>query len=264
MKIASWNVNSLRARFERVKEFLELNDDIDVLLLQETKCQDKNFPEFDIRILGYDVAHYGLSQYNGVCIISKEDLIDVKIGLNTTEDPYINDGRIISATVNGITIVSVYCPNGRDIDSEHYEMKLKWFDLLKEELQKLLIENEKVIVMGDFNIVPTDADVYDISKITMTTHVTKKEREKLSAILELGFIDSYRCLYPKGEGFTYWDYRNGDFNNNRGLRIDLGLISNTLVNRLKDVSVSRESRIGDSPSDHACIILECDSSYTKT
>ena len=256
MKIVSWNVNSLRARFERVKEFLENNADVDVLLLQETKCQDKNFPELDLRMLGYDVVHLGLSQYNGVAILSKEDLTNPKFGFEVDTDPYVKDGRIISAEVNGITVISVYCPNGRDIESEHYEMKLEWFDILKNHLQELLKINPNIVVLGDFNITPADEDVFDITKVQMTTHITTKERDKLTSILNLGFVDAYRELYPEGEGFTYWDYRGGDFNNNRGLRIDLAYVSESLKSRIKEVEVSRESRIGDSPSDHAALILE--------
>lgn len=258
MKIVTWNVNSLRARFERVKEFLELHPEVDVLVLQETKCKDDNFPELDIRMLGYDVVHYGLSQYNGVAIISKEDLIEPSWSLGIDNDPYIKDGRVISAIVNGITIVSVYCPNGRDIESEHYEWKLEWFDHLHKYLKDLLAKNENVVVLGDFNIAPEDKDVYDISKVAMTTHITQKERDKLTNLYKLGFVDAYRHLYSDGEGFTYWDYRNGDFNNNRGLRIDLAIVSQPLVSKIKEVEVLRESRIGDSPSDHAAMLLELD------
>lgn len=258
MKIVTWNVNSLRARFERVKEFLESHPDVDVLVLQETKCKDDNFPELDIRMLGYDVVHYGLSQYNGVAIISKEDLKVPTFSLGIDNDPYIKDGRVISADVNGITIVSVYCPNGRDIESEHYQFKLEWFDMLHTYLNNHLEKNKNVVVLGDFNITPKDKDVYDISKVQMTTHVTQKERDKLKNLFDLGFVDSYRHLYPNGEGFTYWDYRNGDFNNNRGLRIDLALVSKALKTKIKEVEVLRESRIGDSPSDHAALLLELD------
>jgi exodeoxyribonuclease III len=256
MKIVSWNVNSLRARFERVKEFLDTNKDINILLLQETKCQDKNFPEFDIRILGYDVAHYGLGQFNGVAVIAKSDLQEVNSGFDNDQDPYVNDGRIISCLIDGITYISVYCPNGRDIDSEHYEMKLNWFELLYSHLKELLKTTDEIVIMGDFNIAPRDEDVYDIEKFVSTTHTTKREREALENIIGLGFIDAYRELYPDVEGFTYWDYRNGDFNNNRGLRIDLALVSESLKPRIRNFTISRESRIGDSPSDHAAIILE--------
>lgn len=257
MNIVTWNVNSLRARYERVVDFLDTHD-VDVMCIQETKCKDDNFPEFDLRTLGYDVCHYGLSQYNGVAIISKEPHKNVVAGLNNNDDPYINDGRVIRCDVGEISLICVYVPNGRDVDSEHYEMKLRWYGMFVEYLRDVLTTNKNVVVVGDFNIAPTDEDVFDINELPLTTHITRRERNCLREVLDVGFVDSYRHLYPTEQGFTFWDYRGGNFHLNRGMRIDLCLVSHSLAGYIKEVSVDRDSRKGEKPSDHAAVLLRLD------
>lgn len=254
-KIVSWNVNSLRARFERVEEYL-LKHDPDILCLQETKCKDDNFPEFDIRVLGYDVCHYGLSQYNGVAIISKENQSDVVVGIDNENDPYIADGRVIRADVKNITVLSVYAPNGRDVENEHYEKKLAWYDHFHEYIQKLKEVKKNIVIVGDFNVAPRNDDVWDIDNFPLTTHVTDKERSKVEALLNLGFVDTFRHLHPDDEGFTFWDYRGSDLISNKGMRIDLALVSDSLIPSIQELSVDRESRLGEKPSDHAAIVLD--------
>lgn len=255
MRIVSWNVNSLRARYARVEDYLTSNEP-DVLCLQETKCKGDNFPEFDFRVLGYDVCHYGLSQYNGVAIISKSNLEEISAGIENENDPYIGDGRVIRADIEGLTVVSVYAPNGRDVTSEHYEKKLQWYDHFTDYIERLTRAKSDIVIVGDFNIAPSDEDVWDVNDFPLTTHITDKERSKLEALLGMGFVDSFREKYPKDEGFTFWDYRGSDFLANKGMRIDLGLVSSSLSGTINDVRVDRESRMGEKPSDHAALIVE--------
>ncbi len=257
MKVATWNINSLRARFERVCEFLETSQ-VDVLLIQETKCKDDNFPEFDIRTLGYDVSHYGLSQYNGVAIISKSQQKNTTFGLGSESDPYIADARILKSEIEGISFVSVYAPNGRDVTSEHYKYKLDWYDLFADYAKNLIETNEQIVIAGDLNIAPTDKDVWDIKEFPLSTHVTDLERNKYQSLLSLGLTDAFDLRYPSDEGFTFWDYRGGDFHKNKGMRIDFFLVSDALKNNISDVYVERESRKGSKPSDHAALIMELD------
>lgn len=224
--------------------------------MQETKCKDDNFPEFNIRTSGFDVCHYGLSQYNGVSILSKDPIKNISLGMDNARDPYIDDARLIKGDIDGITFVSVYAPNGRDRTSEHFEKKLDWYNNFIDYASTVLQNNPRTIITGDLNIAPHDSDVWDINEFPLTTHVTQEERAKFQALCDIGFTDAFRHLYPTDRSFTFWDYRGGDFHQNKGMRIDFFLVSKDLVENIKGISVDRDSRKGEKPSDHAALILD--------
>ncbi len=257
MRIVTWNVNSLRARLERVEEWLtEVQPD--VLCMQETKLADDAFPHDAFEALGYDSAHYGQGQWNGVAILSKVGLDDVvdNFADGIEPDP---DARIITATCGGIRISCCYVPNGRSLDDDHYQYKLSWLDRLHEHLQRDTSPDADVIVTGDFNIAPEDRDVYDIAKFADATHVSQAERDRLATICGWGLTDLFRQQHPDADRvFSWWDYRGGDFHQGRGLRIDLMLGSASVGERLTWSAIDRNARKGKSPSDHTPVIVDVD------
>ena len=254
IRLATWNVNSLKARLDRVSEWI---DDVkpDVLCLQETKMADDAFPALHFESLGYESAHYGQGRWNGVAIISKVGLGDVVTNFagDIEPDP---DARIITATCADIRVSSVYVPNGRAIDDPHYEYKLSWLDRLHQHLSIDTSATSDVIVTGDFNIAPADVDVHDPNKLAMSTHVTEAERDRLVALEEWGLSDIFRHHHRGERLFSWWDYRSGDFHMGRGLRIDLIMGSRSMVERSNFVVVDRNARKGPSPSDHAPVVVD--------
>ena len=253
-RVVTWNVNSLKARRERVLAWFE-EVQPDIVCLQETKLADDAFPALDFEALGYASAHYGQGRWNGVAIISRVGLDDVVTNFSAGIEPD-PDARIITATCGGIRVSSVYVPNGRAVDDPHYTYKLSWRDRLIEHLERDTAPDQQVVVTGDFNIAPTDADVYDIAKLAMSTHVTQAERERLVALEAWGMVDLFRLHQPGEKLFSWWDYRSGDFHMGRGLRIDLVYGTASVAARSRWATVDRNARKGPSPSDHAPVIVD--------
>jgi exodeoxyribonuclease-3 len=257
VRIATWNVNSLKARLPRVEELLGYAD-LDVLCLQETKLSDKQFPALTFREHGYDVVHHGQGQWNGVAVLSRVGLDDVSFGFGDgLDDPYDGDARLVAATCGGIRIVSVYVPNGREVGSEFYERKLAWLAVLRDWLDRHHSVGDDVMVLGDFNVAPADIDVWDPKAFIGATHVTEPERQAVAALAEWGLQDAFRVQYPDvARLFSYWDYRRGDFHEHRGMRIDLVLTTPSVTERIEWAIVDRNARKGTQPSDHAPVIID--------
>ena len=250
MKIATWNVNSMNARWPRVEEFLQTRD-VDVVLLQETKQKDEKFPFEALRAMGYESAHFGLNQWNGVAILSRVGLEDVSIGFGEPEE----EARVIAATCGGVRVYSCYIPNGRALDNPHYEYKLRWLESLRARLATY-DSTLPLVVGGDFNVTPTDFDCYDPSVFVGATHVSQPERDALDRITALGLTDITRHLNPDEPCYSWWDYRNGCFRRGWGLRIDLLYCSTPIVATATKSWVDREARKGEKPSDHAPVFVE--------
>jgi exodeoxyribonuclease-3 len=256
MRLATWNVNSLRARQERVEEWLA-EAQPDVVMLQETKLADDAFPHLSFGALGYESAHYGQGQWNGVAILSKVGIDDVVVNFAAAIDPD-PDARIITATCGGVRVSSVYVPNGRSLDDPHYAYKLSWLDRLRAHLDADSDSGQAVLVGGDFNTAPDDRDVYDPAKFVGATHVSQPERDRLAAIEAWGLTDVFRAQHEDDRVYSWWDYRAGDFHQGRGLRIDLLMCSPSVVERAKWCVIDRNARKGKSPSDHAPVIVDLD------
>jgi exodeoxyribonuclease-3 len=253
MRIATWNVNSLKVRMERVPEWLDYAQP-DVLCLQETKLTDAAFPHLAFAALGYESAHHGSGQWNGVAILSKVGLEDPLMGF--TEGDPDQDTRLITATCGGVRVCSAYIPNGRTVGSEHYAYKLDWLGRLRRHLTAVAKPEDFVAVCGDFNIAPADIDVWDPAAFVGATHVTPEEREALTQLESWGLVDSFRERWPKEKLFTYWDYRAGDFHEGRGMRIDLILVTRPLAGKITWALVDRNARKGKQPSDHAPLFVD--------
>jgi exodeoxyribonuclease III len=254
-RFATWNINSLKVRQERVEHWLT---DIrpDIVCFQETKIADSAFPQLAFESLGYSAAHHGEGRWNGVAILSRSGIEDVSFGFADGVEPD-SEARLMTARCDGITIVSIYAPNGRAVGSEHYQYKLSWFERLGSHLDAVTSPRDAVIVAGDFNIAPADVDVYDPAAFEGETHVTKAEREHLGALLDRGFSDIFRQQHPDAERvFSWWDYRRGDFHEGRGMRIDLVLGSRPVAERVEWCIIDRNARKGKMPSDHAPVIVD--------
>lgn len=257
MRIATWNVNSLKARLPRVEEWLAYARP-DVLCLQETKLSDAAFPAMAFSTLGYESAHHGRGQWNGVAILSRVGIDDVTDGFceGVEADP---DTRLVSATCGGVRISSAYVPNGRALDDPHYRYKLSWLDRLRAHLDATCSPDDLVAVCGDFNIAPEDRDVWDPRKFVGSTHVSGPERDALRRLEDWGLQDAFRARYPDDDAlYTYWDYRAGDFHLHRGMRIDLVLATKPLVERVAYALIDRFARKGKQPSDHAPLFVDVD------
>lgn len=262
MRLVTWNVNSLSARLPLVVEWMEANGP-DVLCLQETKQADDAFPEAAFADLGYCSAHHGDGRWNGVAVISRVGLDDPEPGLRSEEDD-AQGCRMLAATCGGVRVHSVYVPNGRSVDSEFYRAKLTWLARLRAYLAETCSPQDPVAVCGDFNVAPTDADVWDPAHFVGATHVTGPERAALGSVLDWGLVDVFGRLHPNGGIFSWWDYRAGDFHKGHGMRIDLVLLSDTLADRCSRAEVDREARkkspAGNKPSDHAPVVVDLEPS----
>lgn len=258
MRLATWNVNSLKARQPRVEEFLGYAD-VDVLCLQETKVSEAQFPHLAFAALGYETVHHGQGRWNGVAILSRIGIERVETGFGELADPYEGDARLVSAVCGGIRVVSVYVPNGREVGSDFYDRKLLWLDTLGEWLATRHTPGEPLAVAGDFNVAPEDRDVWNIKAFKGATHVTEPERDRVAALGRWGLVDAFRRVYPDHDGlFTYWDYRAGDFHQHRGMRIDLMLVTEPVAARVRWAVVDRNARKGTQPSDHAPLVVDLD------
>jgi exodeoxyribonuclease-3 len=248
VKIATWNVNSLTARWPRVSAWLA-ETQTDVVLIQETKQTDAKFPFAELAALGYESAHYGQGQWNGVAIFSRVGLDNVVTGLGSDEE-----ARCIRATCGGVRVYSCYVPNGRSLDNPHYTYKLGWLGDLRDELAQR-DPQQPIVVGGDFNVALEDVDVYDVSAFDGATHVSAPEREAIRGILDTGLVDLARQQQPEGAAYTWWDYRNGAFRRGWGLRIDYLFSDVATAARATEVAVDRAARKGEKPSDHAPVVV---------
>lgn len=256
MRFATWNVNSVKARLPRLLEWLG-DTKPDVLLLQETKVAQGDFPSAEVGELGYETAEYGQGRWNGVAVLSRVGLADVRNGFPGEPGYPGPEARSITATCGGVRFMSVYVPNGRTPEDPHYAYKLSWLSALRTALADDVAAGP-VVVAGDFNVAPTDADVWDPAAFAGATHVTPPEREALAAIRALGFTDVPARPLKGDHPFTYWDYRAGMFHKNMGMRIDLVYATADVAGTVKDAVVDREARKGKGPSDHAPIVVEID------
>ncbi|GAA3745763.1 exodeoxyribonuclease III [Spinactinospora alkalitolerans] len=255
-------MNSVRARGERIAAWLERSD-VDVVAMQETKCRDDQFPMEVFTGLGYEVAHHGLSQWNGVAVASRVGLADVEVCFPEQPgwgDPAAAEARAIGATCDGVRVWSLYIPNGRDVENPHYAYKLQWLDRLRAAGLTWLAEDPgaQIALCGDFNVAPQDDDVWDMAEFEGSTHVTKPEREAFQAVVEAGFADVVRPHAPGPGTYTYWDYKNLSFPKRKGMRIDFVLASPALGARVTGARIDREERKGKGASDHAPVIVELD------
>ncbi len=255
MRIATWNVNSLNVRMPRVEEWLGYAQP-DVLCMQETKMADAQFPTMAFQTLGYESVHHGNGRWNGVAILSRVGLADPVAGFTDEQESDIVESRLLSATCAGVRVSSVYVPNGRSVDSEHYEAKLVWLDRLRQHLAETCDPAGKVVVCGDFNVAPEDRDVYDPRKFVGATHVSGPERKGLEALLDWGMVDAFRVRYQQDRLYSWWDYRAGNFHMHKGMRIDLVLATKALADRVDWALIDRFARKGKLPSDHAPVLVD--------
>ena len=267
MRIATWNVNSIRSRVDRVEAWLQRSD-VDVLAIQETKAKEEQFPFDRFTDLGYEVAHHGLSQWNGVAIASRVGLDDVRIGFPGQPgfgDPEEREARAIAATCGGVQVWSLYVPNGREIGHPHYDYKLRWLEALRQAGAARLAEDPRaqIAYVGDFNIAPQDDDVWDIAAFEGLTHVTEPERAAFTGLVEAGFEEVVREYTPGPGVYTYWDYKGLAFPKRKGMRIDFVLASPALKARVSGASIDREERKGKGASDHAPVIVALDGADSR-
>ncbi|MFI4918545.1 MAG: exodeoxyribonuclease III [Legionellales bacterium] len=254
LKLASWNVNSLKVRLEQVLEWLE-SSQVDVLALQETKLTDENFPLTAFTDQGYHVVYSGQKTYNGVAVISRHPITEV-----VTDIPDLNDPqrRILAVTVAGMRLINLYVPNGADPTSDKYLYKLDWLQKVLAFIQQQLGLHSKVAVVGDFNIAPEDRDVHDPSEWVGCILVSPAERKAFADLLQLGLHDSFRNFPQEENDFSWWDYRAAGFRRNRGLRIDHVLLSKALNAVCQQSKIDKEPRKAERPSDHAPVWVELD------
>ncbi|MBW0454258.1 MAG: exodeoxyribonuclease III [Candidatus Kinetoplastibacterium crithidii] len=255
MNIATWNVNSLKIRFDQVIDFL-LKNNIDILCLQETKIIDDNFPHEEFSKFGYQSYFYGQKTYNGVAIISRYKAIEVTYGIKN----YIDEQkRVVSITVNvnnfDLRIICVYCPNGQSLESDKFKYKMEWFSHLTTFIHNELSNYNHLIVLGDYNIAPSDDDVYDKDIWQNTILVSKDERKSFANLISLGLNDLFNKFYQPPKSFTWWDYRNYSFVKNNGLRIDHILASNDINAICESFNINIEMRKKERPSDHAPVSI---------
>ncbi len=255
MRLATWNVNSLKARLPRVEDWLgEVQPDI--VCLQETKLADDAFPALAFHGLGYESAHHGEGRWNGVAILSRVGLDDVVSGL--ADGPPDPEARVLTATCGGIHVTTIYVPNGRAVGHEQYHYKLAWLERLRASIAKVADPSTPVVLCGDFNIAPTDDDVWDPSAVNGATHVSPPERAALGELQDWGLVDVFRTRWDAPRLYSWWDYRAGDFHQHRGMRIDLILASPPLAERCTWAVIDRNARKGTQPSDHAPVVADFD------
>ena len=253
MKIVSWNVNSLKVRLPHLEEWVKLAQP-DVLALQETKLEDTAFPHAAIEALGYvHRAVSGQKTYNGVALLSRQPIADVQVGIPGFDDP---QRRVIAGTIDGVRVVDLYVVNGQEVGSDKYAYKLDWLARLHAWLAGEIARHPRLVVLGDFNIAPADIDVHDPAAWHEQVLCSTPEREALRAIEALGLVDSFRALHPDATQFSWWDYRQGAFRRNIGLRIDLVLVSQALRGALAAAGIDRVPRTWERPSDHAPAWIE--------
>jgi exodeoxyribonuclease-3 len=250
--LATWNVNSVRARLPRVHAWLREHAP-DVVCLQETKVEDHAFPRLELETLGYRAEILGQKSYNGVAILTREPLLDVTRGL--PGDAPGAEARVIAGSFRGVRIVNLYAPNGQAVGTEKYAAKLEWYDRLRVMLETSCSPGEPLVLCGDFNVAPEDRDTWDPERWRGQILCSEPERERFRALLAWGLVDVLRALHPEDGLFTFWDYQMGSFRRNWGLRIDHALVTAPLFSRVAGARVDREERGREKPSDHAPVLL---------
>ena len=253
MIISSWNVNSVRARIENIKSYL-LKYKPDILMMQEIKTEDLNFPYDDFSSMSYESHVFGQKSYNGVAIISRGKLKNIRKDLIKDK---LKQSRIISAEIEykkkNIQLINIYTPNGNPVDTEKYDYKKKWLSDLIKQLKNLSKKNQNIILAGDFNIIPSAEDVYNPKSFEDDALFRLEIRKKLREMINLGFNDVYRHFYDAKEGYTFWDYMRGAWQKNNGMRIDHFLVSNSLIDNIKSININKDPRGREKPSDHTPI-----------
>ena len=254
LRIATWNVNSLRVRLPHVLQWLE-SEQPDILALQETKLADENFPVEEIRNAGYHVSFSGQKTYNGVATLSKTEAANVLTDFPGFADP---QRRILCATINSVTILNLYIPNGSEVDSDKYRYKLEWLAHLQKFTESLVNKYENVVLLGDFNIAPEDRDVHDPVTWKGKVLVSSSEREAFQSLLKNSLVDCFRLFQQDDHSFSWWDYRAGAYPRNLGLRIDHILATDTLAELCTACRIDKTPRGLERPSDHTPVIAEFD------
>jgi len=255
MRIATWNVNSIRIRLERLLAFLERHEP-DILCLQELKVVEDDFPKLEIKQAGYECAVVGQKTYNGVAIICRSPAKQVERSL---DDGVVDDAaRFVAATVDDVRTISAYVPNGGTVDSEKWETKLAWYQRLRSYLDGRADPDSAIAICGDFNIAPDDDDVRNPEKWRKSVLCHPDGREAFQSVMEWGLVDAFRRVHPEGGIYSWWDYRMLGFPKNDGLRIDGVLVTAPLAERIRDAFVDREERKGKKPSDHAPVVVDFD------
>jgi exodeoxyribonuclease III len=254
MKIASWNVNSVKARLPRVLDYLQgSGKDVDVICLQELKTVDEGFPREEIEALGYHVETHGQKTYNGVAILSKHPIVDVMRRLPGNDDD--EQARYIEGTIQGVRIASIYLPNGNPVGTEKFPYKLEWMERLNQRAQELLIGELPVVLAGDYNVIPQDEDCYDPKAWVGDALTQPQSRAQFRQLLNHGYADAYRSFTPD-VNYTYWDYQRGSWQKDNGIRIDHLLLSPQAQDKLANVGIDKDPRGKEKPSDHTPIWIE--------
>jgi exodeoxyribonuclease III len=256
MLISSWNVNSVRARIENIKSYL-VKYKPDILMMQEIKTEDLNFPYDEFSSMDYESHVFGQKSYNGVAIISKHKLTNIKTDLIKDK---LKQSRIISAELTYqkkiIQLINIYTPNGNPVDTDKYDYKKDWLDTLIKQLRSILKKNPNIILGGDFNIIPAAEDVYNVKSFEDDALYRLEIRKKLREIINLGLNDVYRHFYDDKEGYTFWDYMRGAWQKNNGMRIDHFLVSNSMIDKIKSININKDPRGREKPSDHTPIEIK--------
>lgn len=260
MRLATWNVNSIRSRVDRVVDWM-VRCEVDVLALQETKCRDGQFPALPFQAEGYEVAHHGLSQWNGVAVASRVGLDDVQVafpGMPTWGEPAVAEARALGVTCGGVRVWSLYVPNGRTLHDPHLDYKIAWLGRLREAGLEWLAKDPRaqIALVGDWNVAPQDDDVWNMAKFADSTHVSPAERAAFAGVVDAGFADVVRPFAPGPGVFTYWDYTQLRFARREGMRIDFVLASPALASRVAGAAIDREERKGKGASDHAPVVVD--------
>ena len=276
MRLATWNVNSLKARMERVEEWL-VEKKPDVLMMQETKLADEAAPTMPFSMAGYDLVHHGEGRWNGVAIASRigvegivtnfgdgpvrrspgADAVAEALEAEASEAA-ADEARMVSAVCGGIRVVSIYAPNGRALETPFYRAKLAWFDRLARWLREDCDPSEAIVIGGDYNVAPEDADVYDMAFFAGSTHVSEPERAALAAMRDWGMVDAYRLHHPEPGRYSWWDDRAGNFHKGLGMRIDHLYVTASVAARCTAAEIDRDARKGKLPSDHAPLYIDLD------
>ena len=256
MKLSSWNVNSVRARLTNIVNYLKISKP-QILMIQEIKTEEKNFPYNDFKILGYESHVFGQKGYNGVAFLSKVKI--EKININFINDKN-NQSRIIAGDIKNksriIKLINIYVPNGNPIGTDKYDYKKNWYSSFIKKIKKSLLENKNIIIGGDFNVIPDEIDVYDYKKYVNDALYKLEIRKKFRELVNSGFQDIYRYINKDKQEYTFWDYMAGAWKKNHGMRIDHFLISNNILNDIKKININKKPRSKIKPSDHTPIELD--------
>ncbi len=256
MKVSSWNVNSVRARITNILSYLKTSKP-EILMIQEIKTEEKNFPYSDFKTLGYESHVFGQKRYNGVAFLSKVNISKINIQFLNDKN---NQSRIITGDIKNksklIKLINIYVPNGNPIATDKYEYKKSWYDSFIKKIKKTLLENQNIIIAGDFNVIPNEIDVYDHKKYENDALFVLEIRKKFRELINLGFQDIYRYFNKDKQEYTFWDYMAGAWQKNHGMRIDHFLISNNLLGNVINVNIDKRPRSKIKPSDHTPIELE--------